>query len=246
MENRSTKIENLNFQEVESRVLSTNILFRQVFSWMFVGLLLTTISSLYFGLNPEVMRYLFSVNESGAKLNFLGWIVMLAPLGFVFTMSLAFKRLSFVQLASIFILYALVNGISLGFIFYVYEIGSIFKAFLSAAALFAVMSIAGYTTKTDLTSLGKILFFGLIGIIIASIINFFMKSSAMDYIISIFGVIIFTGLTAYDVQKIKLLSYESDGSVMYRKLGIMGALNLYLDFINLFLYLLRLFGNKRD
>lgn len=246
MENRSTKIENLNYQEISSNVLSANVLFRQVFTWMFGGLLLTSISSLYFGLNPEAMRYLISISETGAHLNILGWIVMLAPLGFVLTMSLAFKRLSFIQLASIFILYAIINGISLGFIFYVYEIGSIFKAFISAAALFGVMAIAGYTTKTDLTSLGRILFFGLIGIIIASLINFFMKSSTMDYIISIFGVIIFTGLTAYDVQKIKALSYESDGSVLYRKLGIIGALNLYLDFINLFLYLLRLFGNKRD
>lgn len=246
MENRSTKIENLNYQEISSNVLSANALFRQVFTWMFGGLLLTSISSLYFGLNPEAMRYLISISETGAHLNILGWIVMLAPLGFVLTMSLAFKRLSFIQLASIFILYAIINGISLGFIFYVYEIGSIFKAFISAAALFGVMAIAGYTTKTDLTSLGRILFFGLIGIIIASLINFFMKSSTMDYIISIFGVIIFTGLTAYDVQKIKALSYESDGSVLYRKLGIIGALNLYLDFINLFLYLLRLFGNKRD
>lgn len=246
MENRSTKIENLNYQEISSNVLSANALFRQVFTWMFGGLLLTSISSLYFGLNPEAMRYLISISETGAHLNILGWIVMLAPLGFVLTMSLAFKRLSFIQLASIFILYAIINGISLGFIFYVYEIGSIFKSFISAAALFGVMAIAGYTTKTDLTSLGRILFFGLIGIIIASLINFFMKSSTMDYIISIFGVIIFTGLTAYDVQKIKALSYESDGSVLYRKLGIIGALNLYLDFINLFLYLLRLFGNKRD
>lgn len=246
MENRSTKIENLNYQEVESSTLSTNVLFRQVFAWMFGGLLLTSISSLYFGLNPEAMRYLLTVSETGAKLNVLGWIVMLAPIAFVFTMSLAFNRLSFIQLASIFILYALVNGISLGFIFYVYDIGSIFKAFASAAALFGIMAVAGYTTKTDLTSLGRILFFGLIGIIVASLINFFTKSSAMDYIISIFGVIIFTGLTAYDVQKIKALSYESDGSVVYRKLGIMGALNLYLDFINLFLYLLRLFGNRKN
>ncbi|RME16534.1 MAG: Bax inhibitor-1/YccA family protein [Bacteroidetes bacterium] len=246
MESRSTRIENLNYQEIESNVLSTNVLFRQVFAWMFGGLLLTTISSLYFGWNPEAMAYLITMSETGARLNILGWIVMLAPLGFVLTMSLAFKRLSFVQLSAIFILYALVNGISLGFIFYVYDIGSIFKAFMSAAALFGVMAIAGYTTKTDLTSLGRILFFGLIGIIIASLINFFMKSDTMDYVISVLGVIIFTGLTAYDVQKIKALSYESDGSVVYRKLGIMGALNLYLDFINLFLLLLRIFGGKRD
>jgi FtsH-binding integral membrane protein len=246
MENRSTKIENLNYEEVSSSVISTNALFRQVFAWMFGGLLLTTISSLFFGFNPDAMSYLITVSETGARLNVLGWIVMLAPLGFVLTMSFAFNRLSFTQLAAIFVLYALINGISLGFIFYVYDIGSIFKAFLSASALFGVMAVAGYTTKTDLTSLGRILFFGLIGIIIASLINFFTKSSTMDYIISIFGVIIFTGLTAYDVQKIKALSHQYDGSTAFKKIGIMGALNLYLDFINLFLYLLRLFGNRRD
>lgn len=246
MEKRSTNIANLNYEELSTGAVSTHVLFRQVFAWMFGGLLLTTISSLYFGFNPDAIAYLISVSETGAKLNLLGWIVMLAPLGFVLIMSFGFDRLNFVQLASLFIVYALINGISLGFIFYVYEIGSIFKAFISASALFGVMAIAGYTTKTDLTSLGRILFFGLIGIIIASLINFFTKSSTMDYIISILGVIIFTGLTAYDVQKIKALSYQSDGSVVYRKLGIMGALNLYLDFLNLFLYLLRLFGSKKD
>ncbi len=246
MENRSTKIENLNYEEVSSHSLSTNALFRQVFGWMFVGLLLTAIASLFFGMNPEAMRYLISVSDTGAKLNVLGWIVMFAPLGFVLIMSFAFNRLSFVQIASIFVLYALVNGISLGFIFYVYEIGSIFKAFVSASVLFGVMAIAGYMTKTDLTKFGRILFFGLIGIMIASLINFFMKSGTMDYIISILGVAIFTGLTAYDVQKIKALSNGYDGSVMYRKLGIMGALNLYLDFINLFLFLLRLFGSRKN
>ena len=246
MENRSTKIENLSYQEIESKTLSTTILFRQVFAWMFGGLLITATSSLYFGTHPEAIQYLISVSETGARLNILGWIVMLAPLGFVLTMSFAFNRLSFIQLIALFFMYSAINGISLGFIFYVYEIGSIFKAFISAAAVFGVMAIAGYTTKTDLTKMGRLLFLGLIGIIIASLINFFTKSDTMDYIISILGVIIFTGLTAYDVQKIKALSYESDGSVAYRKLGIMGALNLYLDFINLFLLLLRLMGGKRD
>ncbi|GIV27907.1 MAG: membrane protein [Bacteroidia bacterium] len=243
---RSTNIDQLNYEEIQSSVLSTTKLFRQVFAWMFGGLLLTTISSLFFAFNPEAISYLFSVNENGAKLNILGWLVMLAPIGFVLIMSWAFNRLNYFQLASIFILYALVNGISLSFIFYAYEIGSIFKAFLSASTLFGVMAIAGYTTKTDLTSFGRILIFGLIGIILASVINFFMKSDTMDYVLSIITVIVFTGLTAYDVQKIKMLSYQNDGSVIYKKLGIIGALTLYLDFINLFLALLRLFGNRKN
>lgn len=246
MESRSTKIENLNYQELSSEVVSVNVLFRQVFMWMFVGLILSAISALYFGMNPEAMSYLITVSADRAKLNFLGWAVMLAPLAFVLIMSWGFQKLKYIQMVALFLVYAFINGISLGFIFYVYDIGSIFKAFVSASAVFGIMAIAGYTTKTDLTKLGRILFFGLLGVIVASIINYFTQSSTMDYIISIFGVIIFTGLTAYDVQKIKQLSHESDGSVVYKKIAIMGALNLYLDFINLFLYLLRLFGGKRD
>jgi FtsH-binding integral membrane protein len=118
--------------------------------------------------------------------------------------------------------------------------------FLSTAALFALMAIVGYTTKTDLTKLGSILMIGVIGIVIASLINFFMKSESMDYLISILGVIIFTGLTAYDVQKIKNLGDGVGDNTINRKFGIMGALTLYLDFINLFLFLLRLFGGRKD
>jgi FtsH-binding integral membrane protein len=214
-----------------------------VFMWMFSGLILTTISSLFFGLYPDAMFYLITISETGARLNVLGWVVLFTPFLFILIMNFGFERLNFIQCASIFVLYSIVMGISLGFIFYVYDIGSIFKAFLSASVLFGVMLIVGYTTKTDLTSLGRILFFGLIGIIIASLINFFANSSKMDYIISIFGVIIFTGLTAYDMQKIKFFSQEYDVSEEYKKIGIMCALILYLDLINLFLDLLRLFKN---
>jgi FtsH-binding integral membrane protein len=118
------------------------------------------------------------------------------------------------------------------------------NVFLSTVALFAIMAIAGYTTKTDLTKLGSLLFIGLIGIIVASLINMFMHSERMDYILSILGVIVFTGLTAYDVQKIKNMAAEDDGSTPFKKMSIMGALTLYLDFINIFLYLLRLFGKR--
>ncbi|MGZ4038690.1 MAG: Bax inhibitor-1/YccA family protein, partial [Bacteroidia bacterium] len=148
-------------------------------------------------------------------------------------------------LIGLFLAYAAINGISLSFIFLVYNLGSILNVFLSSVALFAVMAIAGYTTKTDLTKLGSLLMIGLIGIVIASLINMFTHSDTMSYICSILGVIIFTGLTAYDVQKIKELSNQDDGSSSFKKMSIMGALTLYLDFINIFLYLLRLFG-KRD
>lgn len=171
---------------------------------------------------------------------------MFAPLAFVLVINFGLNRLSFPLLVALFLAYSIINGISFSFIFFAYNLGSIINVFLSTTALFAIMAIAGYTTKTDLTKLGSILMIGLIGIIVASLINLFLKSSGMDYIISILGVVIFTGLTAYDVQKIKNLGYETGNSSITTKLGIMGALTLYLDFINLFIFLLRLFGGKRD
>jgi FtsH-binding integral membrane protein len=161
-------------------------------------------------------------------------------------MSFGVNKMSLPVLIGTFVAYSIVNGISFSFIFFIYNIGSIYKVFLSTAGLFAVMAIAGYTTKTDLTKLGSILMIGLIGIVVASLINFFMHSAQMDYIISILGVIIFTGLTAYDVQKIKNIGEQAGDSSEGKKYGIMGALTLYLDFINLFLFLLRLFGGRKD
>ncbi len=135
---------------------------------------------------------------------------------------------------------------SLSFIFLIYTLGSIYLTFAIAAGMFGIMAVAGYTTKTDLTKFGSLMIMGLIGIIIASVVNYFMKSGTMDYIISFLGVLIFTGLTAYDVQKLKRIGSGSMyGDENYKKLMIMGALTLYLDFINLFLFLLRFFGNRK-
>jgi FtsH-binding integral membrane protein len=135
---------------------------------------------------------------------------------------------------------------SLSFIFLAYTSGSIFSTFIAASAMFGVMSVVGYTTKTDLTKFGSIMMMGLVGIIIASLINMFMQSSGMDYIISFVGVLVFTGLTAYDVQKMKNIGAGIElGTATTSKLVIMGALNLYLDFINLFIMLLRLFGDRK-
>jgi uncharacterized protein len=243
MENniRSTNIENIQ----DATVVSTGNLLRSVFSWMTLALIITTISSLLFAFVPQLALMLVNGSpEEGYKLSIFAWVVMLAPLGFVLLMSFGFNKLSYPALIGVFLAYAAVNGISLSFIFLMYNLGSIVNVFLSSVALFGVMAIAGYTTKTDLTKLGSLLFIGLIGIVIASLINMFTKSDTMSYICSILGVIVFTGLTAYDVQKIKNLSAESDGSVTFRKMSIMGALTLYLDFINIFLYLLRLFGRR--
>ena len=176
----------------------------------------------------------------------LAYILMFAPLLFVMAIGIGFNKMSYPVLILLFVTYSIINGISFSSIFIVYPIGSIANVFFSTTALFAIMAIAGYTTKTDLTKMGSILMIGVIGIVVASLINLFMQSSGMDYIISILGVVIFTGLTAYDVQKIKNMGYEVNGTGVSRKLGVLGALTLYLDFINLFFFLLRLFGGRKD
>lgn len=239
---RGTNIDKIEY----ATVVGTSTLLRSVFAWMSVALLMTTISSMLFAFVPSLVQMLFTEAEGGGyKLSILAWVVMFAPLGFVMLMSFGFNKLSYPALIGVFLAYAAVNGISLSFIFMVYSLGSIVNVFLSTVALFAIMAIAGYTTKTDLTKMGSLLMIGLFGIIIASVINIFMKSDTMGFITSILGVIIFTGLTAWDVQKIKNMAAEDDGSTPFKKMSIMGALTLYLDFINIFLYLLRLFG-KRD
>jgi hypothetical protein len=214
---------------------------------MSLAMVLTTISALLFAFVPELTTLLIEPTEfGGAKPTMLAYVVMFAPIIFVMAMSFGVNKMSLPVLIGTFVAYSIVNGISFSFIFFIYNIGSIYKVFLSTAGLFAVMAIAGYTTKTDLTKLGSILMIGLIGIVVASLINFFMHSAQMDYIISILGVIIFTGLTAYDVQKIKNIGEQAGDSSEGKKYGIMGALTLYLDFINLFLFLLRLFGGRKD
>ena len=180
----------------------------------------------------------------------LGWVVMFAPLGFVMLMSFGYQKLSAPAITALFLVYSAITGISLSFIILAYTPGSIVACFLSAAAMFGVMAVMGYTTKQDLTGFGRILTMGLIGIVIASLINMFMQNGTMDYIISFIGVMVFTGLTAYDVQKLKRIGagveFEGTEAASVRKLSIMGALNLYLDFINIFLFLLRLFGGRKD
>lgn len=239
--NRNTDIESIDFKTIAGE----NKLLRNSFSWMALAMLLTSISALLFAFMPELTSLLLTQTEVGYKPSIFAYIVMFAPLLFVMGMSFALNRLSFPALIGLFVAYSIINGISFSFIFLIYNIGSIVNVFLSTTALFAVMAVAGYTTKTDLTKLGSLLMIGVIGIVIASLINMFMHSAGFDYLISILGVIIFTGLTAYDVQKIKNMGYEANGTDT-AKLGIMGALTLYLDFINLFLFLLRLFGGKKD
>jgi FtsH-binding integral membrane protein len=150
---------------------------------------------------------------------------------------------------ALFMAYAIINGISFSFILLAFTPGSVLGCFLSASAMFGVMAFMGYTTDKDLTKFGRILMMGVIGVLIAMVINYFLHSSQLDYIISIIGVMVFTALTAYDVQKLKRigegLEYENVSANDTKKMSILGALNLYLDFINIFLFLLRLFGDRR-
>jgi len=167
-------------------------------------------------------------------------------------MSFAYQRLSATALTALFMAYAIINGITFSFILLAFTPGSVLGCFLSASAMFGIMAVMGYTTNQDLTKFGRILMMGVIGILIAMVINYFLHSSQLDYIISIIGVMVFTALTAYDVQKLKRIGegieYSSDAVSVnnVKKMAILGALTLYLDFINIFLFLLRMFGGRRD
>lgn len=213
-----------------------------VFSWMFAGLAITTVAAYYFASDMSLMSTL--ANEKG--LTILGYVVMFAPLIFVLLIGAGMNRFSYSVVLTLFLAFATIMGISLSFVLLTYTATSIYTTFASAAVMFGVMAVMGYTTSTDLTRMGNLLMMALIGIVVASLINFFMQSSTMSYIISFIGVIVFTGLTAYDVQKLKRIGEGAEyGAESTKKLVIMGALNLYLDFINLFLSLLRIFGDRR-
>jgi FtsH-binding integral membrane protein len=175
----------------------------------------------------------------------LMWVFVLAPLALVFALSFGINRLSAGTALTLFFVYAGLLGLSLASIFLVYTGASITRVFFISAATFGAMSLYGYTTQRDLTGIGSFMFMGLIGIVIASVVNIFLKSTGLDWAISIIGVIVFVGLTAYDTQRIKeMYNVNDDGTVAGRK-AVMGALSLYLDFINLFLMLLRIFGDRR-
>ena len=221
----------------------------RVYNYMASGLVLT--AALAWG------TFKLAFVEQGGELAFtplgatlfgspLMWVIIFAPLALVFFLSFRVQHMSVSAAQTTFWVYAGLVGVSLATIFAVYELGSIFQVFAITAAMFGTMSLWGYTTKRDLTGMGSFLFMGLIGIIIASIVNIFLGSDAIGWIVSVLGVVIFTGLTAYDTQKIKEIYYAGDDGTVAGRKAIMGALALYLDFLNLFLMLLRLFGNSRD
>jgi Integral membrane protein, interacts with FtsH len=215
----------------------------RVYNYMGLGLVVTGLVA-WFASNAAISNG--ELTQWGALLytSPLAWVVMLAPLGFVLVLSFGINRLSVGAAQGVFWAFAAVMGLSLSSIFLVYTGASIAKVFFITAATFGAMSLYGYTTKRDLTGMGNFLMMGLIGIIIAMIVNIFLGSTMLDFAISVIGVLIFTGLTAYDTQKIKESYSESYGADVLAKNAIMGALSLYLDFINLFMMLLRLFGNR--
>jgi FtsH-binding integral membrane protein len=209
----------------------------RVYNHMTAGLIVTGIIAYMVSTSPAMLQTLF-----GSPLRYL---IILAPLAFVMVISGGIQRFSLPVLTGLFYAFSATMGLSLASIFIVYTHSSIAQVFFISASMFLAMSLYGYTTKKDLTSWGSFLIMGLFGIIIASLVNMFIHSAGMGFAISVIGVLIFTGLTAYDTQKIKEMYSESWGAVANGKLALMGALNLYLDFINLFLMMLRLLGNRR-
>ena len=215
-----------------------------VFTYMAGALAITGVIAYWFASSESLMSLL--VNTQTGGMSMLGYVVMFSPIIFVLVMSFSFNRLSSFSLLLLFIAYSAVMGMSLSFIFLAYTAASISSTFFITAATFGTMALVGYTTKQDLTKFGSILTMALIGLVIAMLINMFLGSAIMDYVISCIGVLLFTGLTAYDVQKLKRIGSGVEyGSESTNKLAVMGALTLYLDFVNLFLFLLRLFGDRR-
>jgi FtsH-binding integral membrane protein len=215
---------------------------RSVYNWMGIGLALTGFMAFYVSSSPTMIRLIF-----GNPIIFI--ILILAELGMVFAISGMVNRMSAGTATSLFVIYSALNGVTLSFIFLAYTRTSIVSTFFICAGTFIGCSIYGWATKKDLTSWGGFLMMGLIGIIIASLVNIFIQSSAMSIIISYIGVFVFVGLTAYDTQKIKNMAMTQPAGLdnaVVRKGAILGALSLYLDFINLFLMLLRIFGQTRE
>jgi len=226
-----------NGYELEQRVSS---FMAGVYGWMSCGLAITAGVSYYIATVPAIFTYIYT--HPGVLIG-----LFLAQMAFVFAITLFINRMSFITALVLFLLYAATLGITLSSIFYVYTQSSIISTFLATAGMFGVMSLYGYVTKSDLTSIGNLSFMVLIGLVIGMLINMFLQSAQFDYILSGIGVIVFVLLTAYDTQRIKQMArpmlVEQD---VIGKITLLGALTLYLDFINLFLFLLRFMGNRRE
>jgi FtsH-binding integral membrane protein len=226
---------------VQASTEASTIFLAKVFNWMAIGLGLTGLAAFLTVNSQAALQFVF-----GNKMVFYGLIF--GELGLVFYLSARIERISAAAATGLFIVYSILNGVTLSAILLLYTMTSVAATFFITAGMFGAMAVYGFVTKKDLSSWGSFLFMGLIGIIIAMVVNIFMASSMMSWVISGIGVIIFTGLTAYDVQQITRLGAQGimdGGAAAIRKGAIMGALKLYLDFINLFLMLLRFLGDRR-
>lgn len=217
-----------------------SVLFRNVYTWMTLALVITGAVAMYMA---KSMTLLSMIMQN----SLLFWGILIAELGVIWYLSARIHRISFTSATLLFILYSILNGATLSMIFLIYTMSSIATTFFVTAGTFGVMALFGYVTKKDLTRLGSLCFMGIIGIIIASLVNIFLQNSMMEMIISYIGVLLFVGLTAYDSQKIKRLLMQDGVEIneTTQKIALLGAMTLYLDFINLFLYLLRILGDRK-
>ncbi len=236
--------EELNYQSyARDRQLEASLAFpvlmRKTYLWMTMALVITGLTAYVVATNQTITTFLALHHQ-------LIWVLLIAELGLVIGLNAAINKISLPVATLMFITYAVLNGVTFSSLFYVYTMGSLATTFLITAGTFGAMSAVGFFTKVDLSSIGKILLMALIGLIIATVVNLFVQSSALEMILSYVGVLVFVGLTAYDTQKIKqMFMMAPDAGAATQKYALIGALMLYLDFVNLFLYLLRIFG-KRD
>jgi len=241
MENQNPDYTYQNVIQIEDADQSRKFIAR-VFLWMFVALGISSACAYLFLNVSSLFSLLFT--ETGPT--GFAFLFMFAPLVFVMIMSYGINRISYTGLSLLYIAYSVATGISLTFILAYYATSSVVGVFITSSVVFGIMAIAGYTTKTDLTKFGSLMMMLLVGIIVASIVNWFLHSSGLSMLISYIGVAVFVGLTAYDVQKLKRIGAGLEyGDASAKKMALMGGLTLYLDFVNLFLFLLRIFGKRR-
>lgn len=235
--------EEMNYQSLSrDRQMEASLAFptlmRKTYLWMAMALVITGLTAYVVATNAALTQFLFTHSS-------LIWVLFLAEIGLVIGLSAAIRKISLPTATLMFVVYAALNGITFSSLFYVYTMGSLASTFFITAGTFGAMSLVGFFTKADLSSMGKILLMALIGLIIASVVNIFVGSSGLELLMTYVGVLIFVGLTAYDTQKIKQMFLSApDASESTQKYAVLGALTLYLDFINLFLYLLRIFGRR--
>lgn len=231
-------MENNFVEKLEAKQSLTGMLFRKTYLWMTFALVITALSAMVVAKSPALIQMIYGSS-------FGIWAIVIAELALVWFLSAKIMKMSLASAGLMFIVYSVLNGAMLSAILFAYSPACIYKTFFITAGTFASVSLFGYLTKKDLSRMGSIMFMALIGLIIATVVNIFVHSSMLDIIISYVGVIVFVGLTAWDTQKLKSLyeeAEEANDSVL--KMALLGALSLYLDFINLFLYLLRIFGRN--